>query len=281
MKLSTSVDVTKEPFHLNHEKSSRKPNWEIYHAHSCMEFLYVYEGVGRVEVNKRWYTIEPGSLLIFQPFQLHRIQIQGPFVRSILMFDPYRLDTALRAFSGIRTWFNTLWKQALANHVITQQQHLAKMYEHLHGKLSRVTTHKQQEEFVLCLLSMLQQLEPYESEICEAQRDKQKLSSNHTTGQITEWIEKHYKDKFDLQRMSEDLHLSTFYLSHIFRQSTGRTITEFIISRRLKEACLLLETTSKSASFIAQEVGFRNGSYFSRVFKSVLGTTPKSYRKQV
>jgi YesN/AraC family two-component response regulator len=43
----------------------------------------------------------------------------------------------------------------------------------------------------------------------------------------------------------------------------------------------LLETTSKTASFIAQEVGFLNGSYFCRVFKTVLGITPKAYRMQV
>ncbi|MDR6551213.1 AraC family transcriptional regulator [Paenibacillus qinlingensis] len=281
MKLSTSVDVTREPFHLNHEKSSRKLNWEVYHAHSCMEFLYVYEGVGRVEVNKRWYSVEPGSLLIFQPFQLHRIQIQGPFVRSVLMFDPYRLDAALHAFNGIRSWFHLLWKESLTCQVIPNQQHLAKFYEHLYCKMSRVSPFKQQEEFVLCLLALLQQLESCESEICLVQKEKPKLRCHHTAGQMTEWIERHYKEKFNLQRMSEDLHLSTFYLSHIFRQSTGRTITEFIISRRLKEACLMLETTSKSASFIAQEVGFQSGSYFSRVFKTVLGMTPKSYRMQV
>lgn len=281
MRLSTSVDVTKEPFHLNHVKSCRTQNWEVYHAHSCMEFLYVYEGNGRVEVNKRWFNIEPGSLLVFQPFQLHRIQMKGPFVRSILMFDPYRLDAVLRAFSGMRSWFNTLWRQPLTCHVLPRQQQMAHLYENLYSKLHRVPLHKQQEEFVLTLLSLLQQLEPFEHELCQGQKEKLKLGNNHTAEVITEWIERHYKDKFDLGRMSEDLHLSTFYLSHIFRQSTGRTITEFIISRRLKEACLLLETTSKTASFIAQEVGFQNGSYFSRVFKSVLGITPKAYRMQV
>ncbi|OCT15655.1 hypothetical protein A8709_16470 [Paenibacillus pectinilyticus] len=281
MKLSTNVDVIKEPFHLNHEKSSRNPNWEVYHAHTCMEFLYVYEGYGRVEVNKRWFNIEPGCLLIFQPYQLHRIQIKGPFVRSVLMFDPYRLDAGLRAFRGIRTWFNTLWKLALVCPVLPQQQHAAKLYEHLSSKLRRLPPHKQQEEFVLCLLALLQQIEPFEGDLLQGHKELRQVNSNHTAGQITEWIERHYRDKFDLQRMSDDLHLSTFYLSHIFRQSMGCTITEFIISRRLKEACLLLETTSKTASFIAQEVGFQNGSYFSRVFKTVLGTTPKAYRMQV
>ncbi|MCY9693657.1 AraC family transcriptional regulator [Paenibacillus alginolyticus] len=281
MKLSTIVDVRKEPFHLNHYKSSRKQVWEIYHAHPCMEFLFVYEGQGSVEVNKHQLRIESGTLLMFQPFQLHRIRIEGPFVRSVLMFDPYKLDAALLAFSGVRKWFNILWKQQLTCQVLPQQHNFAKIFEDLNRKLRSVPANKQQEEFILCLLSILQQLEPFEKEVYNGQKDKNKPRYNHTALQMIEWIELHYKERFDLNRMSEDLHLSTYYLSHTFRQSTGSSITEFIISRRLKEACLLLETTSETAGFIAQEVGFLNGSYFCRVFKTVLGITPKAYRMQV
>ncbi|MGU3566523.1 helix-turn-helix domain-containing protein [Paenibacillus sp. D51F] len=134
---------------------------------------------------------------------------------------------------------------------------------------------------MLCLLSILQHLEPFEKGMHLGQDDPFMPRFSHTVMQMMEWIELHYKEKFDLHRMSEDLHLSTYYLSRMFRQSTGSSITEFIISRRLKEACLLLETTTKTAGFIAQEVGFHNGSYFSRVFKTSLGVTPKGYRKQL
>lgn len=241
----------------------------------------MYEGHGSVEVNKQQLRIEPGTLLVFQPFQLHRIRIKGPFIRSVLMFDPYKLDAALLAFSGVRKWFNILWKQQLTCQVLPQQHYFAKIFEDLNRKLRIVPANKQQEEFILCLLSILQQLEAFEREVYNGQKDKNKPRYNHTALQMIEWIELHYKERFDLNRMSEDLHLSTYYLSHTFRQSTGSSITEFIISRRLKEACLLLETTSKTASFIAQEVGFLNGSYFCRVFKTVLGITPKAYRMQV
>ncbi|WP_173216534.1 helix-turn-helix domain-containing protein [Paenibacillus alba] len=281
MKLSTSVDVRKEPFHLNHYKCCRKQAWEIYHAHPCMEFLFVFEGHGTVEVNKQLLSIEPGTLLVFQPFQLHRIQMKGPFIRSILMFDPYKLDGALLAFNGIRKWFNILWKKELTCQALPQQQHVANLFENLNTKLKNVPANKQQEEFILCLLSILRHLEPYEKEIYKGKEDAGKPRFSHTAMQMIEWIELHYKEKFDLSRMSEDLHLSTYYLSHMFRQSTGSSITEFIISRRLKEACLLLETTTKTASFIAQEVGFLNGSYFCRVFKAVLGITPRVYRMQL
>ncbi|NOV04538.1 helix-turn-helix transcriptional regulator [Paenibacillus planticolens] len=281
MKLSTNVDVRKEPFHLNHCKSSPKHTWEIHHAHPSMEFLYVYEGEGRIEVNKQVFLVEPGTLLLFQPFQLHRIYMKGPFVRTVLMFDPYKLDAALQTFSGIRSWFNILWKQPLQCQALAKQQHLEALFERLHQKLTRIPVHKQHEEFVLCLLAIIQGLEPYEKAFYSGFEDKLKTRYSHTAVQMIDWIELHFKEKFDLNQMSEDLHLSTYYLSHTFRQSMGSSITEFIVARRLKEACYLLETTNKTASFIAQEVGFLNASYFCRVFKTVLGMTPKTYRLQL
>ncbi|GGI43784.1 hypothetical protein GCM10008018_03850 [Paenibacillus marchantiophytorum] len=281
MKLSTNVDVRKEPFHLNHHKASPKPIWEIHHAHSCMEFLYVYEGSGQVEVNKQLLDIQPGTLLVFQPFQMHRIVIQGPFVRSVLMFDPYLLDAGLTPFNGLRKWLHILWKQPLRSQVVQQMLGIVGPLERLHQKLTQLPVSRHQEAFILCLLAILQLLEPYENELYNRTLSKPSPRYSHTAMQMIDWIELHYKEKFDLTQMSEDLHLSTFYLSHAFRESTGSTITEFINSRRLKEACLLLETTTKTAGFIAQEVGFLNASYFCRVFKSIVGMTPKAYRLQV
>ncbi|TXK84142.1 AraC family transcriptional regulator [Paenibacillus sp. N3.4] len=275
MKLSTRVDVRKEPFHLNHNKSSRKQIWEIHHAHPCMEFLYVYEGHGSVKINKQVLEIRPGTLLVFQPFQLHRIQIKGPFIRSVLMFDPYVLDAALLSFNGIRKWFNLLWKQPLTCQVIPEQHHFAILYERLHERLSKVSSGQQQEEFMLSLLSMLQLLELCEKVIYKSLTGKLMPRYSQTVVLMIEWIELHYKEKFDLNRMSEDLHLSTYYLSHTFRQSMGSSITEYIISRRLKEACLLLETSTKTASFIAQEVGFLNGSYFVEYLRPFGESRPK------
>jgi len=282
MKLSTSVNVKKEPFHLNHYKSDRQQHWEVHHAHQSMEFLYIYEGRGTVEVNKRQYPVEPGTLLVFQPFQQHRIRMQGLFIRTVLMFDPYQLDAGLQAFGSLRKLFATLWKQPLALQVFPCQHELAPLFDKLNRKLKDVHPGKHQEEFTLCLLFLLKHLEPLEKELIDPRSEVAcKPRYSHTVEQMIEWIELHYKEKFDLNQMSDDLHLSTYYLSHTFRQSTGCSITEFMTNRRLKEACLLLITTSKTSSFIAQEVGFLNGSYFCRVFKTTLGLTPKAYRSQL
>jgi len=64
-----------------------------------------------------------------------------------------------------------------------------------------------------------------------------------------------------------------------FRTATGMTCNEFIARRRMHEARKLLARGDLLVKEVAYLVGFEDANYFSRRFKSVVGTTPTSYRK--
>lgn len=93
-----------------------------------------------------------------------------------------------------------------------------------------------------------------------------------------QWIEAHYADQVSLDDLAEALHLSKFYVSRVFSQETGSSITDYITTRRIKQACRLLQTTILPIEHI-NEIGFPNASYFIRLFKHVVGMTPLKYRK--
>ena len=95
---------------------------------------------------------------------------------------------------------------------------------------------------------------------------------------IMNWIETHYTEDFKLDNLSKDLYFSTYYLSHIFKKVTGISITRYLASRRIRQACLLLKTTNLSIEQIGQNVGLTNYPYFCQLFKKIVGTTPKNYR---
>jgi quercetin dioxygenase-like cupin family protein len=65
-----------------------------------MEFLYVHRGQGTLIMNQQTYGIFPGTLIVFQPFQLHSVQMtdmeNSPFIRSPLIFDPAVVEEHLR-----------------------------------------------------------------------------------------------------------------------------------------------------------------------------------------
>ena len=71
-----------------------------------------------------------------------------------------------------------------------------------------------------------------------------------------------------------------FYISRLLKEKKGITLRQYIISYRLKASMALLINTKKSIAEIAEEVGFKDASYFTKTFRQVYGETPKDYRNK-
>lgn len=83
-----------------------------------------------------------------------------------------------------------------------------------------------------------------------------------------------------LHAVAENLNISAGYLSTLFRQETGKTLTDFVTVKRIEHAAGLLQGTSLQIQTIAQYCGIPDVNYFSKLFKRHHGTTPGEYRKQ-
>ncbi len=71
-----------------------------------------------------------------------------------------------------------------------------------------------------------------------------------------------------------------FYVSRILKERKGLTLRQYIINYRIKASRRMLEVTSKTVSEIAEQTGFTDASYFTKIFKNAVGMTPKEYRNQ-
>jgi transcriptional regulator GlxA family with amidase domain len=61
-----------------------------------------------------------------------------------------------------------------------------------------------------------------------------------------------------------------------FAKATGMKALDYVHALRLKEAKWLLETSDEAVEAIANEVGYEDTSFFGRLFRRKVGTTPKS-----
>ena len=82
-----------------------------------------------------------------------------------------------------------------------------------------------------------------------------------------------------LNSLATAQNLSPSYLSALFSQETGQTLTEYVNRKRIKLAMRLLATTKLQIQTIAQHCGILDVHYFSKVFKKAVGITPKQYRE--
>ena len=95
--------------------------------------------------------------------------------------------------------------------------------------------------------------------------------------QILAYVEEHYRDG-ELSQLAESLHYDFYWLSKEIRKRTGKTYTDLVQDKRLRQAAYLLENTVMPVSDIAIEVGYSNISYFHRIFQKRYHMTPKKYR---
>jgi len=87
-------------------------------------------------------------------------------------------------------------------------------------------------------------------------------------------------ERHTLSSIASEYHISEFYLSHIFKDITGYSPIDYLMSCRLSAAKKLLSTTDKPIKEIVYSCGFSDESNFSRIFRQRVGITPTDFRKK-
>jgi YesN/AraC family two-component response regulator len=95
---------------------------------------------------------------------------------------------------------------------------------------------------------------------------------------VTNYIKRNCNEKLSLDSLAREVYLSKSYLSSMFKEETGISLTEYITKVRIEKSKKLLTENSISISAIALQCGFKDQSYFTKVFKKETGTSPKKYR---
>ncbi len=96
---------------------------------------------------------------------------------------------------------------------------------------------------------------------------------------ILDYCEMHYTEKITLEEISGHLFLSKYYISHLFGDQLGISLTNYINSLRIEEAVKLLTTTEIPITDIGFAVGFSSIRTFNRVFVDRIGVSPKQYKQ--
>lgn len=92
------------------------------------------------------------------------------------------------------------------------------------------------------------------------------------------YIEEHYAEDITVTKVAESLHLSSNYVSNLFKSETGIRFVEYLNRYRIRKAKLLLQDPSWKVYEVAQKTGFQETSYFCKVFKELEGKTVKEFR---
>jgi len=95
------------------------------------------------------------------------------------------------------------------------------------------------------------------------------------------YIDFRYMEPMSLESLAVRFSVNKNYLSSRFHKEVGITVTDYINQVRIRRAADLLRSSCLSVQQVAEQCGFTDGNYFTRIFKKINGISPNEYRKSL
>lgn len=253
------------------------------HWHKEFEILVITKGEGQFHIDDQTLSIEEGGILIIPSDCLHSMiaQKDTPLDFFAIVFHPDLIrshisDTIQQKYIDILNTNSLLFPQYILPKETWEKQ--------LYSKLCYIRT-----LFATCEMGyeLLIKASLYEIWYLLYIHANQNLKNNKplTDYKITQtksiilWIEAHYTQQITLSKLTEIFHISEGQLCRLFKSMTKMSIMEYINYYRISSSISALCSTDKQISEIALDSGFHNISYYNKVFKYYMHTTPNAYRK--
>ena len=93
-------------------------------------------------------------------------------------------------------------------------------------------------------------------------------------------LHEQFKEPLTLKDVSENLHLNVMYLGQLFKKKTKKSFSAYLNHLRIEQAKWLLLHSNQNINEISAEIGYNNTTYFSKLFKKIVGKSPKDYREE-
>ncbi|RAV19670.1 response regulator [Paenibacillus contaminans] len=106
-----------------------------------------------------------------------------------------------------------------------------------------------------------------------------KESPHSVIRSVDQYLEDHYQEEITLVSLSKALHINHSYLCRLIKKETGINFRDMLWRIRIEKAKQLLANSFMKTTNIAYEVGFKDSSHFSQLFKRMTGMSPKDYRE--
>jgi AraC-like DNA-binding protein len=252
-------------------------NYFFWHYHPEFELVYVEAIAGIRHVGKNISSFVESDLVLIGsnvPHLNFDYGLQTEYKQIVVQFKEDFLPNLIvptAEFGDIRALFDKAYL-GLSFYGKTKEQVVVKLKE------------MQSENNFNSLLELFEILNIMagSSEVHELNtedtRIKMFMNDKIRMGTIYDYIHENYDKKPDVNDIATIVHLSTAAFCRYFKKQTNMTFTEFVNQYRITQAKTLL-LKDHNVSEVGYAVGFESMSYFNKLFKSLVGKTPSSFKK--
>lgn len=236
------------------------------HLHYHVEFIYMEDGEAVAYVDSDEYKIKKGQFLAIFPNKIHRFENVGDIQKyHLFIISPDSVPNLSHSICNSSP-DSPLIKDAYKNERLINLIHCLSDFENVSDTYREVILQGYITAFFGEVLSMLS-LHGLRADDNRAMRD------------VVDFCSKNFTKDLSLSVLEDELHLSKYYISHLFGEKLGIRFNDYINSLRISEACRLLRTKDISITEISVESGFGTLRTFNRAFIKQIGISPSDYRK--
>lgn len=106
-----------------------------------------------------------------------------------------------------------------------------------------------------------------------------KDSDGKIISQMMSWLNDHIQEEITLERMAEEFHMNSKYISQMFKERTGVNYHTYLTQIRINKAKQYLKSSDMSVVEVSHLVGYGDYRTFTRKFKMMTGELPSQYRR--
>jgi AraC-like DNA-binding protein len=254
----------------------------VYHTHSQLEFTYILSGKGQVTVNNKIYYIHSDMMLIYQPYQMHKLQLytdgSQEFALSVFHFDPFYVSSKIENFPELNTFFQRIWKYPLLTNTLDLPKSSGPIIRSIveYCDMISESSPSHDSDFLSGIIFLINHIKILMQNTNILINSERNMSHVETA---MEWLNNNIDKKLNLSVLAAKIHITPNHLSNTFKKMTGISLSQYLTEQRIKHASMLLKSTSLSVNEIAYRVGIQNQSSFIRLFKENVGKTPGEFRR--
>lgn len=251
-----------------------------FHLHNGCEIYFLISGDVNYFIEKKVYPIQYGDLFITNSQEIHKPSFLSTKVyeRIVINFDPVIMQPFNRPdFDLLHCFMNrprgeqnklTFTKSQLeeANRLFLRIEHANKNTSH-GGDILKTA-------YFIELLVLINRA------FISGQPAEEHPNVPEKLIPVLDFIENNLESDLSLDSLEGDFFIDRFYLSRLFKQSTGVSIHKYIVFKRIARAKALL-AEGNNVTDTCMLSGFKDYSNFLRTFKKIVGVPPGTYKQDI
>lgn len=240
------------------------------HFHSHIELVKMISGKVNCYTDANKYSVEAGDIFIAFPNQIHYYESLGPEEYVIFYINPEIVPQFLSLFESNVPKSSHITAKKISGKLDALFNSIIESCEEV--KMGKKYSEEIRGGYVQAFFGeLLRHMELYGP-------DSGELSALKN---IVDFCSKNYTKEISLDLLSKELHMSKYYISHIFGSRLNMRFNDYVNSLRVSKACLLLADNDASITAVSDSVGFSTIRTFNRAFLRQTGKSPREYRRTI